>query len=65
MTTGSGECSIRIGNNNKIAVVDLAGGHANCAVYITPTSVKRERADRDALIRAEQRNVSNTELAKT
>ena len=37
--TGSGECSIRIGNNNKIAVVDLAGGHANCAVYITPTSV--------------------------
>jgi hypothetical protein len=38
-TTGSGECSIRIGNNNKIAVVDLAGGHANCAVYITPTSV--------------------------
>ena len=39
MNTGSGECSIRIGNNNKIAVVDLAGGHANCAVYITPTSV--------------------------
>ena len=37
--TGSGECSIRIGNNNKIAVVDLAGGHANCAVYLTPTSV--------------------------
>ena len=37
--TGSGECSIRIGNNNKIAVVDLAGDHTNCAVYLTPTSV--------------------------
>ena len=38
-TTGSGECAIRIGNNNKIAIVDLAGGHANSAIYITPTSV--------------------------
>ena len=38
MNTGSGECSIRIANNNKIAVVDLAGDHTNCAVYITPTS---------------------------
>ena len=37
--TGSGECSIRLENNNKIAVVDLAGDHTNCAVYITPTSV--------------------------
>jgi hypothetical protein len=38
MNTGSGECSIRIANNNKIAVVDLAGDHTNCAVNITPTS---------------------------
>ena len=37
--TGSGECSVRIANNNKIAVKDLAGNHANCTVEITPTSV--------------------------
>jgi len=37
--TGSGECSIRIANNNKISVKDLAGNHTNCTVEITPTSV--------------------------
>ena len=36
--TGTGECAIRLGNNNKIAVVDT-GAHADCLVYITPTSV--------------------------
>ena len=36
--TGSGECAIRLENNSKIAVVDLAGDHTNCAVNITPTS---------------------------
>jgi hypothetical protein len=37
--TGDGQVSIRLANNNKISVVDLAGDHTNCVVYITPTSV--------------------------
>ena len=43
--TGSGECAICLGNNNKIAVVDM-GVHNVCSVNITPTSVNGERERR-------------------
>ena len=36
---GTGEVSIRLHNQNKIAVADLPGEHTNCAIRMTPTSV--------------------------
>ena len=36
---GTGEVSIRLHNQNKIAVADLPGEHTNCAIRMTPTSL--------------------------
>ena len=39
INAGTGEVAIRLHNQNKIAVADLAGEHTNCAIRMTPTSV--------------------------
>ena len=39
INAGTGEVAIRLHNQNKITVADLAGEHTNCAIRMTPTSV--------------------------
>ena len=39
INAGTGEVAIRLHNQNKITIADLAGEHTNCAIRITPTSV--------------------------